>query len=43
VNKKKYLILLGDFMKWGDIYAVLIISRSTFLENIFEEIKKVRG
>jgi len=30
-------------MKWGDIYAVLIISRSTFLENIFEEIKKVRG
>jgi hypothetical protein len=31
VNKKKYLNLIGDFMKLGDIYAVLIITRSTFL------------
>jgi hypothetical protein len=30
-NKKKYLNLLGEFMKGGDIYAVLIITRSTFL------------
>ncbi len=43
VNKKKYLNLIGDFMKLGDIYAVLIITRSTFLENIFNSIQKVKG
>lgn len=43
VNKKKYLNLIGDFMKLGDIYAVLIITRSSFLENIFNEIQKVKG
>jgi len=43
VNKKKYLNLLGDFMKLGDIYAVLIITRSTFLETIFEKIQKIKG
>lgn len=43
VNKKKYLNLIGDFMKQGDIYAVLIITRSTFLESIFERIQKVKG
>jgi len=31
INKKKYLNLLGDFMRAGDIYAVLIITRSSFL------------
>lgn len=30
-NKKKYLALLGDFMRQGDIYAVLILTRSSFL------------
>ena len=43
VNKKKYLGLIGDFMKLGDIYAVLIITRSSFLESIFEKVQKVRG
>ena len=43
VNKKKYLNLIGDFMKLGDIYAVLIITRSTFLENIFSSIQKDKG
>jgi len=32
INKKKYLNLLGDFMRAGDIYALLIITRSNFLE-----------
>jgi len=31
INKKKYLYLLGEFMRSGDIYAVLIITRSSFL------------
>jgi len=31
INKKKYLNLLGEFMRAGDIYAVLIITRSSFL------------
>ena len=43
VNKKKYLILLGEFMKSGDIYAVLIITRSTFLETIYDRIQSVKG
>jgi hypothetical protein len=30
-NKKKYLNLLGEFMRAGDIYAVLTITRSSFL------------
>ena len=30
-------------MKLGDIYAVLILTRSTFLQNIFENIKVVEG
>lgn len=43
VNKKKYLNLIGEFMKLGDIYAVLIVTRSTFLESIFKEVQKVKG
>ena len=30
-NKKKYLNLIGDFIKLGDIYSVLILTRSSFL------------
>jgi hypothetical protein len=43
VNKKKYLGLLGDFMRLGDIYALLIITRSAFLEEIFTIVQKVKG
>lgn len=43
VNKKKYLNLIGEFMKLGDIYAVLIVTRSTFLVSIFKEVQKVKG
>lgn len=42
-NKKKYLNLLGEFMKGGDIYAVLIITRSTFLESIYDKVQMVKG
>lgn len=42
-NKKKYLNLIGDFIKAGDIFAVLILTRSSFLEIIYEEIQKVEG
>ena len=42
-NKKKYLNLIGDFMKLGDIYAVLILTRSNFLESIYDNIKDIKG
>jgi hypothetical protein len=38
VNKKKYLTIIGDFMKYGDIYPLLIITRSSFLEEIFNKL-----
>ena len=30
-------------MKYGDIYAVLIITRSSFLESIFQKVQKAKG
>ena len=42
-NKKKYLNLIGDFMKAGDIYAVLVLSRTPFLEEVFDKLEKVKG
>lgn len=43
VNKKKYLALIGEFMKAGDIYAVFILTRSPFLEEIYERVSEVEG
>jgi hypothetical protein len=43
INKKKYLALIGEFMKSGDIYAVFILTRSSFLWEIYEKLEHVQG
>ena len=42
-SKRRYMSLLGDLLKMGDIYALLIITRCTFIESIANEVQKVNG
>lgn len=43
INKKKYLNLLNDLIRSGEIQSIYLINTTDFLNQIADEIGKVRG
>ena len=41
--KKYYIMLLTACIKYGDIYAIVIIHNNTFISEIYKEIAKIKG
>lgn len=43
VNKKKYLNLLNDLIRSGEIESIYLVNTTEFVRQIAEEIGKVKG
>lgn len=43
INKKKYLNLLNDLIRSGEIESIYLVNTADFVRDIAEEISKVKG
>lgn len=43
INKKKYLNLLNDLIRSGEIESIYLVNTADFVREIAEEISKVKG